>query len=759
MEFVGDPPRRFFLSRLPKSESRAEALLGAIRVLQRNGVIVPVPECERTQGFYSNLFAVPKKDGTVRPVLDLKLLNRFIRVRHFRMESLRSVISAMEQGEYLASIDVQDAYLHISIFPPHQRFLRFAIDGRHFQFVALPFGLATAPRIFTKVMAVVMAILHSRGIVVLPYLDDLLVKGPSFRACEENVSITLDTLSRLGWLVNGKKSSLIPAQRIPFLGMIFDTSRGLVILPQDKARALRQGVWSLQRPGPHTIRFRMRVLGRMVAAMEAIPFAQFHLRPLQHALLASWDRSPFSLDHQCRLSSQVQRALQWWTRNSSLLQGKPFPPDQWLVITTDASLLDWGAVFRHHKAQGQWSPQEAHLPINLEIRAVQLALQHFQHLLAGRPVRVQSDNATVVAYVNHQGGTRSRATMRETEHVLRWAREAPLGNLSSSHTRRGKLGSRFPKPARCRGRGMVPAPRGLPADLPTVGDSGRGSDGLRGERQSGHFCRSVSGPASNRSGCVGPTMEPVSAPIPVSPTATSPKGHQKDQDRGGAGNSAGPRLTLSSMVRGSSAAPRRRALVSAGTTRLTVPGADLPPELRGPVFDGMAVESWILTQAGFGREVVATMVSTRKPASAKVYHNTWKVFFHWCREHGVAPLSFSVPNILAFLQSGLDAGLAPSSLRRQMWALSVLFQRNVATNMQVKTFIQGVSHLVPRFRAPIDAWDLNLVLSVLQETPFEPLQEISLSYLSRKVVLVAITSIRRVSELAALSCRAPFLTF
>ncbi|CAJ0918503.1 unnamed protein product, partial [Ranitomeya imitator] len=62
--------------------------------------------------------------------------------------------------------------------------------------------------------------------------------------------------------------------------------------------------------------------------------------------------------------------------------------------------------------------------------------------------------------------------------------------------------------------------------------------------------------------------------------------------------------------------------------------------------------------------------------------------------------------------------------------------------------------------APLEAWDLNLVLSALQEAPFELLQEVSLTYLSWKVLfLVAITSIKRVLELADLSCQAPFLQF
>ncbi|CAJ0965117.1 unnamed protein product [Ranitomeya imitator] len=66
------------------------------------------------------------------------------------MESLHSVIASMEKGKFLASLDIQDAYRHIPIFPSHQRFLRFAVQEQHFQIVALPFGLATAPRVFTK---------------------------------------------------------------------------------------------------------------------------------------------------------------------------------------------------------------------------------------------------------------------------------------------------------------------------------------------------------------------------------------------------------------------------------------------------------------------------------------------------------------------------------------------------------------------------------------------------------------------------------
>lgn len=86
------------------------------------------------------------------------------------------------------------------------------------------------------------------------------------------------------------------------------------------------------------------------------------------------------------------------------------------------------------------------------------------------------------------------------------------------------------------------------------------------------------------------------------------------------------------------------------------------------------------------------------------------------------------------------------------------FQRPLATRSLIRTFLQGVRYLAPPRMSPLPPWHLNLVLSVLQKSPFENIRNISLLALSQKVAfLVAITSARRVSELAALSCHSPYL--
>ncbi|CAJ0934918.1 unnamed protein product [Ranitomeya imitator] len=114
-------------------------------------------------------------------------------------------------------------------------------------------------------------------------------------------------------------------------------------------------------------------------------------------------------------------------------RNKSDPLPQWQVITTDASLLGWGAVFRQHTAQGRWTTQEALFPINLlEIRAIFLPLIHWQSLLTNLPIRIQSDSATAVAYLNHQGRTRSGQVMEEAAKILRWA-ERHVPAISAVH--------------------------------------------------------------------------------------------------------------------------------------------------------------------------------------------------------------------------------------------------------------------------------------------------------------------------------------
>ena len=81
-------------------------------------------------------------------------------------------------GAWATSIDLTDAYLHIPVHPEHRKFLTFQYRGQSLVFRALPFGLFTAPRVFTRVTRVLADHLRRLGVQILMYLDDWLVVAP-----------------------------------------------------------------------------------------------------------------------------------------------------------------------------------------------------------------------------------------------------------------------------------------------------------------------------------------------------------------------------------------------------------------------------------------------------------------------------------------------------------------------------------------------------------------------------------------------------
>ncbi len=97
------------------------------------------------QGFYSPYFIVPKKGGGLRPILDLRVLNRALHKLPFKMLTHRRMIKCIQSQDWFAAIDLKDAYFHISILPRHGPFLRFAFEGRAWQYRVLPFGLSLSP--------------------------------------------------------------------------------------------------------------------------------------------------------------------------------------------------------------------------------------------------------------------------------------------------------------------------------------------------------------------------------------------------------------------------------------------------------------------------------------------------------------------------------------------------------------------------------------------------------------------------------------
>ncbi|KAL0194576.1 hypothetical protein M9458_008148, partial [Cirrhinus mrigala] len=219
IQFARRPPKfRGILFTSVRSDTDASVLRAEIAVLLAKDAIEPVPPAEMRSGFYSPYFIVPKKSGGLRPILDLRVLNRSLLRLPFKMLTSKRILSCVRHQDWFAAIDLKDAYFHVSILPRHRPFLRFAFEGRAYQYKVLPFGLSLSPRVFTKVAEGALNPLWQQGVRILNYLDDWLIMAHSRDQLCEHRDLVLQHLSHLGLRVNREKSKLSPVQRISFLG-------------------------------------------------------------------------------------------------------------------------------------------------------------------------------------------------------------------------------------------------------------------------------------------------------------------------------------------------------------------------------------------------------------------------------------------------------------------------------------------------------------------------------------------------------------
>lgn len=388
---------------------RLNVLLGEVETLLEKGVIEPVPTQEIQEGFYSTFFLVTKKNGQVRPVINLKPLNAYVRKQHFKMDTLAKVLNLVKPNMWAISLDLKDAYLHVPIHKNHRKYLRFCINNKCYQFTAMCFGPTQAPRAFTKITSVVTAYLRMQDVTLASYLDDWLMLNFLIQILLEQRDKTLNLLMDLGFIINLDKSFLVPSQIFTYIGCLFNLALGTVQPTLDRIQKLELAIHQLV-GGKITARHYLHILGIMASCIELIPYARLQMRPMQLHLLAAWKPSSRNLESEIPVTQHLAAHVAWWLDRANTQKGRSVVQDfPSITITTDASKHGYGGYINHSQVtQGVWSQTEQSSHINLlEMEAVLRTLKHFLPLLKNQSVMIRCDNITVVQFLNNFGGTKS----------------------------------------------------------------------------------------------------------------------------------------------------------------------------------------------------------------------------------------------------------------------------------------------------------------------------------------------------------------
>jgi len=373
----------------------------------------------------SPLKVVPKKGNKLRLILDLSWLNKYLTFPRFKYDSVKKVPELFESGDYLFAWDAKDGYWHVDLHQGMWEFMCFEWEGNILFFRQMPFGLAPACWVFTKMMRVSVDYLRRQGLKVLAYIDDGLAGAQPLAVAVRLRALTLDTLIGCGWLINWAKSDLtLSLEGKEFIGYIIGT-KGVGSLQPSTSRCEKflAAVSSALEARTISPRRVATAVGHAVSLRPCLdPMALLFTKHLNIWIQSTVDQH--SWDWRAELSGEAKHELKTWKGWFGKWKVRPLWPEgePEMLMAQDASATavgGWLGIFngecrsldnkgREHwvgvvdfeeevlEAAGKLAIWDIVLSSTYrELYAVYFMILTFKVTLSGRWVRIQADNRSL----------------------------------------------------------------------------------------------------------------------------------------------------------------------------------------------------------------------------------------------------------------------------------------------------------------------------------------------------------------------------
>ncbi len=200
------------------------------------------------------------------------------------MFEIETIVPQIRSEDWFVTIGLKDAYFHISILLYHRKFLRFALGGRAYRYLVLPFCLALSPRTFTKCIDAALAPLYRQGIRIMNYIDDWLILDQSHQLAVRHRDVVLAHMKELGLRLKHQKECAFSTTEDHFSwrGMGLNVDAGTPVTGTYRIHPV--GYKSIRLGQSLTVKQFQRLLGLMATASNVIPFGLLYMRPMQRCL-------------------------------------------------------------------------------------------------------------------------------------------------------------------------------------------------------------------------------------------------------------------------------------------------------------------------------------------------------------------------------------------------------------------------------------------------------------------------------------------
>ncbi|GAX86439.1 hypothetical protein CEUSTIGMA_g13849.t1 [Chlamydomonas eustigma] len=224
----------------------------------------------------NGLRVVDDKLPKLRLCINPMYCNLFWRYQRVQYERLSDASHLAGPGDFAFSTDDKSGYWQIPLHPAMWKYLAFTWEGRVYCFTLfthLPFGVAPACFIYTRVKQELYRPLRKWGFRLVALIDDQLSlqKGEARTAFQASAMARL--LEALGWSLSIPKCQLLPSQFLKFLGLMVDLKSQAFHVPLEKEAQLQSLIGALQKGVMVADRYDASLAGKVMALAPALELA------------------------------------------------------------------------------------------------------------------------------------------------------------------------------------------------------------------------------------------------------------------------------------------------------------------------------------------------------------------------------------------------------------------------------------------------------------------------------------------------------
>ena len=339
-----------------------------------------------------------RSSGKKRLILDLRYINSHLYKEYIKFDDWSAMENYLEEDSFAYKFDLKQGYHHVDIFHDHQKYLGFSwlVDGKkkYFVFTVLPFGISTAPYVFTKVIRPLVKYWRSNGIKICVYLDDGLGVEKSHNKAIESSSFVRKSLEMSGFVANSAKSIWDPTTALTWLGISLNLEKNFLFITDERVYALTEEIHTLLKTPYTSARKIAKIVGKIVSTKYVVgDIVRLKTRYL-HSLIenrTSWDATLNILNF-----PKAHREILFWIQNIHSYNQKfiKCPLNPQVIVSSDASSVGMGAViengnFCHRNFTSQ---EQGKSSTWREMMAVLFSLRSFLNILKSSRVIWRIDN-------------------------------------------------------------------------------------------------------------------------------------------------------------------------------------------------------------------------------------------------------------------------------------------------------------------------------------------------------------------------------